>query len=114
MALKLVPSGAALAPVPPAPTRYVHQEFPKMVYHAEQRPRVVADAAAWLALGPGWGHPADSASMVPESTDDTRGNAGERVEKMRGNAGERGQTRANTRQRGGNTEKVRRSRALRE
>ena len=35
---------------------YVYQPFPKMVYHADGRYRVVPDEAAWRALGPGWGH----------------------------------------------------------
>lgn len=46
---------------------YVHQEFPKHVYHpAHPGFREVANEAAWLALGPGWGHPSDQAPVVAE------------------------------------------------
>lgn len=38
---------------------YVYKAFPKHVYHADGRSTQVADDAAWIALGPGWGHPSD-------------------------------------------------------
>ena len=39
-----------------APTPYVYQPFPKYVQHTDGRSGVVPDEAAWIALGPGWGH----------------------------------------------------------
>lgn len=35
---------------------YVHQEFPKMVYHATENPRVVQNEREWAALGAAWGY----------------------------------------------------------
>lgn len=50
---------------------YVHQSFPKYVTHATEAPRVVPDDAAWLALGPGWGHPSETApAPATEAHDD--------------------------------------------
>lgn len=39
----------------------VDPNFPRHVYHADGRWQPVKDEAAWLALGPGWGHPSDVA-----------------------------------------------------
>lgn len=40
-------------------TPYIYRPFPKYVRHTDGRACVVADDAAWMALGPGWGHPSD-------------------------------------------------------
>lgn len=47
---------------------YTYQAFPKYVEHATEPARVVPDEAAWIALGPGWGHPSDA--EVPAVADE--------------------------------------------
>lgn len=46
---------------------YVHQEYPKMVYHATEAPRVVGDEAAWAALGAAWGYVSPVVEPEPEA-----------------------------------------------
>lgn len=49
---------------------YVYQAFPKHVTHADGRTQIVADDRAWQALGPGWGHPSETAVPVVPTHDD--------------------------------------------
>jgi hypothetical protein len=47
---------------------YVHQEYPKFMYHATQKPLVIKSPAVELALGDDWKeNPGDFESDKPES-----------------------------------------------
>jgi hypothetical protein len=56
----------------PSKQPYVHQAYPKMVYHADGRYQVVADEVAWAALGAEWGYfqPASDGAEKPTRTID--------------------------------------------
>lgn len=45
---------------------YVHQEFPKFMYHPTERARIVADPGEQEALGEGWTE-TPSAEPKPET-----------------------------------------------